>query len=263
MVDAGRHYLQKQGKSTGVPVEELIDTAITSLGLEDISEFDPKQKIIEYQVKDVKGPLVSLDLRDFANELSSDSPAPGGGSTSALAGALASSLASMVASLTFGKPEYRQNWKKMEELAVKAQALKGDLLNAIDLDSEAFNAMMSAFAMKKKTDEQKRARDHAIQEATQNACLVPLDVMKKSLESLKLISILPEEGNQNAVSDAGVASLMALSAIEGAGLNVRINLSSIEDDTFVNQMKSEVDSLCKTARDLQHEIMEKVNQIIK
>ena len=262
MLDAGRHYLLKQGKSPGVPEEELIQMAITSLGLTDIAEFDPQKKIIEYQVKDIKGPLVKMDLRDFANELSIDSPAPGGGSVSALAGALASGLASMVANLTIGKKEFNQVWEEMKETAVKAQALKDELLLAVDRDTEVFNTIMAAFSMRKKTDDQKAERNHAIQEATKSACLVPLDVMKKSIEVLKLSHIVAEKGNENAISDAGVSALLALSAVEGAGLNVRINLRSLEDEAFVSKMKLEVNSLTLKARQLQAEIIDIVNSKI-
>jgi len=263
MLAAGRHYLIKQGKSPGVPDEDLIQMAITSLGLQDISEFDPQKKIIEYQVQEVKGPLVKMDLRAFANELSTDSPAPGGGSVAAVAGALASALTAMVANLTFGKKEYEQHWESMKEIAVKAQALKDELLIAVDRDTEAFNNLMNAFGMKKKTEAEKAARHHAIQEATKHACLVPLEVMKKSIEALQLAAILPEKGNTNAMSDAGVAALMALASVEGAALNVNINLRSIDDDSFIKRMKSEVESLSTAARELQQKIIEQVNHIIK
>ncbi len=262
ILDAGIYYLKKQGKSTGVPEEELIDIAIKSLGLSDISEFDPKQKIIEYQVRDIKGPLVKLDLRDFANELSADSPAPGGGTVSALAGALGSGLASMVSNLTIGKKDYANVRTEMENLAVTAQKLKDDLLQAVDQDTEAFNNIMAAFAMKKKTDVQKLARNNAIQEATKQACHVPLNVMKKSLDVLKIAAILPEKGNVNAVSDAGVCALMAMAGIEGAGLNVKINLRSIEDINFVTNIKSEVDSIISEAKQLHARILNMVVQKI-
>lgn len=262
MIEAGRHYLLKQGKSPGVPEEELIRMAITSMGLEDVSEFDPQKKIIEYQFKQLKGPLVKKDLRDFVNELSIDSPAPGGGSVAALAGALASGLASMVANLTIGKKEYSQVRDEMKEVAVNAQALKDELLLAVDRDTEAFNSIMDAFSLPKKTDQQKTEREFAIQEATQNACLVPLEVMKKSIEALKLADIVAEKGNENAISDAGVAALMAVSAIEGADLNVRINSASLDDETFVKKMKSEITSLISEAKQLQSKILETVNQKI-
>jgi len=262
MLDAGRHYLLKQGKSPGIPEEELIEIAVQSLGLNDIAEFDPAKKIIEYQVKNIKGPLVKMDLRDFTNELSGESPAPGGGSVSALAGALASGLASMVANLTIGKKGYDDVKDAMINAAVKAQSLKDELLQAVDRDTDAFNGIMNAFALPKKTDEQKTERDRAIQEATKNACLVPLEVMEKSLEVLHLSRLVAENGNENAVSDAGVSALLALSSVEGAGLNVRINLKSLEDQDFIAKLKEQVHSLVSEAKKIQSEIQTIVDQKI-
>ena len=263
MLDAGRHYLLKQGKSPGVPEEDLIEAAAISMGLRDLTEFDAQKKIIEYQVRETKGPLVKMDLRDFANELSSDSPAPGGGSVAALAGALGSALTSMVANLTVGKKEYQSSWEEMKQVAVKSQDLKDELLRTVDRDTEAFNDLMAAYGMKKKTDEQKTARDEAIEQATKNACLVPLDVMKNSIKVLELAKIVAERGNENAASDAGVASLMARSAVEGAGLNVKINLPGIKDSDFVKKEKNEVETLIAEAKEFQQTILEIVNNKIE
>ncbi len=263
IIEAGRHYLVKQGKSPGVPEEELIHTAIISMGLNDVAKFDPGKKIIEYQIAELKGPLVRMDLREFANELSKDSPAPGGGSVSALAGALAAGLSSMVANLTFGKKEYQTVREEMRELAVNAQELKDDLLRYVDRDTEAFNAVMAAFALPKKTDEQKVARDRAVQEATRKASVVPLDVMKKSLAVIRLASIVAEKGNENAVSDAGVAALMGLSAVKGAGYNVLINLRTLVDDAFIGHMESEAMTLISEAEAVASRIEEMIHARIK
>ena len=263
MLDAGRYYLSKQDKSAGVPEEELIKAAIVSMGLNDLTEFDPQKKIIEYQVQELKGPLVKMDLRDFANELSSDSPAPGGGSVAALAGALGSALTSMVANLTVGKKEYQKNRGEMKDVAVDAQKFKDALLRAIDRDTDAFNNLMNAFRLPKKTDEQIVKKEQAIEAATKEACLVPLDVMKNSLEVLKLAQVVAERGNENAASDAGVASLMARSAVEGAGLNVKINLPGINDAEFVEKMKTEVKNLIAEANNLQNKIIEAVDHKIE
>jgi len=262
MLDAGRHYLLKQGKSPGVPEEELIEIAIVSMGMRDLTDFDSQKKIIEYQVRELKGPLVKMDLRDFANELSTDSPAPGGGSVAALAGALGSALTSMVANLTIGKKEYQDNWDAMKDVAVEAQRLKNELLRSIDQDTDAFNNLMNAFRLPKKTDAQIAEKERAIKEATKEACLVPLDVMKNSLEVLKLTQVVAERGNENAASDAGVASLMARSAVEGAGLNVKINLPGIKDSEFIETMKSKVKDLIAEANHLQSKIIEMVNRKI-
>ena len=263
MLDAGRYYLLKQGKSPGVPEEEVIETAIMSMGLRDVAEFDPGKKIIEYQVRDVKGPLVKKDLRDFANELSSESPAPGGGSVAALAGALGAALASMVANLTVGKKSYEESWDEMKDVAVNTQRLKDELLRAVDRDTEAFNSLMNAFALPKKTEDQISERDTAIEQATKNACLVPLEVMKSSLEVLQWAKIVANKGNANAASDAGVAALMALTAVQGAGMNVKINLPGIKDEAFFDRMKNEVKMIISNATRLQREIVETVNQKIE
>ncbi len=262
MLDAGRHYLLKQGKSPGLPEEQLIETAIVSMGMRDLTDFDPQKKIIEYQVRELKGPLVKMDLRDFANELSTDSPAPGGGSVAALAGALGSALTSMVANLTIGKNEYKESWEEMKNVAIETQRLKDELLRLIDRDTHAFNMVMNASRLPKKTSEQIAERDRAVEAATQQACLVPLDVMKSSIEVLKLARIVADKGNENAASDAGVASLMARSAVEGAGLNVQINLPGIKDSDFIEKMKTAVRDSITEAYQLQSKIIEIVHQKI-
>lgn len=262
MLEAGRYYLLKQGKSPGVSEEELIETAIVSLGLRDLTEFDPQKKIIEYQVRELKGPLVRKDLRDFANAVASDSPAPGGGSVSALAGALGAALTAMVANLTVGKKDYDAFWEEMKTVAIHAQQVKDELLRAVDRDTEAFNQVMAAFALPKKSAEQIAQREQAVEQATKNACLVPLEVMKNALEILKLARIVAESGNVNAASDAGVAALAALTAVQGAGLNVKINLPGIKDRVFASQMMDEVKRISDEATALQQQILEIVHSKI-
>lgn len=258
MLDAGEHYLRKQGKSPGVPQEELIDIAIKSLGLKDVAAFDPREKIIEYRVAESKGPLVRMDLRDFANELSGDSPAPGGGSVSALAGALCSALASMVANLTVNKTGYEQQRDSMIDVAIRAQRLKDELLKSIDSDTDAFNRLMNAFRLPKKSEQEIEHRNEAIEEATKQAILVPLDVMKSSLDALELVKKIAEFGNKNAVSDAGVAALMGLSSVRGAGLNVEINLPPVKDESFKERVTDEMNSLIQQALALHDEILDTV-----
>jgi glutamate formiminotransferase/formiminotetrahydrofolate cyclodeaminase len=254
MLMAGRHYLKKQGKSPGVPEEELIDIAVKSLGLEDVSPFDPEKKIIEYQFKEVEDPLIDKNLRQFANELSIDSPAPGGGSTAALCGALSSALTSMVSNLTVGKKEYESVQGKVIELAMAAQDLKDEFLRAVDLDTVAFNKVMDTFRMKKKTEEQKKERDAAIQEATKEATLVPLDVLEKSIKALELAKEIATHGNKNSISDAGVAGLTAQTAAEGAYYNVIINLPDIQDEKFTAETKTKAESLKANAIKISDEI---------
>lgn len=254
MLMAGRHYLKKQGKSPGVPEEELIDIAVKSLGLEDVAPFDPKKKIIEYQFQEVKDPLIEKNLREFANELSMDSPAPGGGSTAALCGALSSSLTSMVSNLTAGKKEYEGVREKAMELAMAAQMLKDEFLRAVDLDTAAFNRVMEAFRMKKKTEEQKKQRAEAIQNATKEATLVPMDVLEKSLMALALAKEIAIHGNKNSISDAGVAGLTGRTAAEGAYYNVIINLPAIQDDEFKAEIKAKATRLKNDALKISDEI---------
>jgi glutamate formiminotransferase/formiminotetrahydrofolate cyclodeaminase len=253
MLMAGRHYLKKQGKTTGVPEKELVRIAIQSMGLEDITPFDPKKKIIEYQFADA-GPLVSMRMNEFADELSTDSPAPGGGSASSVAGALAASLASMVATLTHGKKGYEDAWDDMEAVGVKAQELKDKLLGLMDDDTEAFNAAMGAMRMKRKTDEQKKAREAAIQEATKNATMIPMEILNTAVDVLELAKETGLKGNKNSVSDAGVAGALARAAAIGALYNVRINLPSITDVSFVRKMMDQGAELMEKAENLAEEV---------
>jgi glutamate formiminotransferase/formiminotetrahydrofolate cyclodeaminase len=252
MLMAGRHYLKKQGKTTGVPEKELVRIAIQSMGLEDITPFDPKKKIIEYQFAE-QGPLVGMKIDEFVDELSTDSPAPGGGSASSVAGALAASLASMVATLTHGKKDYEDVWDDMEEAGVKSQKLKDKLLGLMDDDTRAFNAVMGAMRMKRKTDEQKKAREAAIQEATKNATMIPMEILKTAVEVLELSKETALKGNKNSVSDAGVSGALAKAAAVGALYNVRINLPSITDRQFVQNMTDEGKNLLERAEKLANE----------
>lgn len=251
---AGRYYLDKQDKSFGVPDEILIETASKSLGLSDVSPFDPGKKIIEYQFKEVDNSLIDMNLRQFSNELSSDSPAPGGGSTAALAGALSASLSSMVSNLTVGKKDYADVQDEVKDLAVQGQVLKDELLRAVDLDTVAFNNVMAAMKMKKKTEEQKRERHEAIQGTTKEATLVPLGVLEKCIKALELAKKIAVTGNKNSISDVGVAGLMARAAAEGAYYNVIINLPDIEDSVLRSKLKKDSEILRKKALHLEDSI---------
>jgi len=263
MLMAGRHYLKKQGKNPGIPEEELIRTAAISLGLNDVAPFDPAKKIIEYQFKEVENSLLDLNLREFANELSIDSPAPGGGSTAALSGALSASLSSMVSNLTTGKKDYEDVQKDVIKIAMTAQVLKDEFLRAVDLDTLAFNKVMDAMKMAKKTNEQKKERDKAIEEASKEATLVPLGVLEKSIEALKLAKEIALKGNKNSLSDAGVAGLAAQAAAEGAYYNVKINLPGLEDARFKSKIKKQATTLVKKAVELGQEIREIVEKELK
>ncbi len=244
---AGRYYLEKQAKSPGLPEEELIRTAVISLGLNDVAPFDPKKKIIESQFEEEGNSLLKLSLREFANELSMDSPAPGGGSTAALCGALSAALSSMVSNLTVGKKGYEKVQRDVKRIAIKAQILKDEFLNAVDLDTKAFNKVMEAFRLPTSTEEQQKEKDQAVEEATKEATLVPFTVLEKSVEALMLAEEAALKGNKNSVSDAGVAGLAAQAAAEGAYYNVKINLPNIQDKEFITKIKKQANSLKKNA----------------
>jgi len=260
---AGRHYLSKQGKSPGVPEEELIKTAVSSLGLDDVAPFDPQKKIIEYQFKDVESSLLDFNLREFTNELSVDSPAPGGGSTAALCGALSASLSSMVSNLTVGKKEYENVQKDVKELAVNAQSLKDEFLRDVDLDTLAFNKLMEAYRLPKKTEELKKERAQAVEEALKEATLVPFGVLEKSIEALNLAREIALKGNKNSLSDAGVAGLTAQAAAEGAYYNIKINLPNLQDNEFKSKIKKQAASLKKKAVKLGDELREIIEKELK
>jgi glutamate formiminotransferase/formiminotetrahydrofolate cyclodeaminase len=240
---AGRHYLEKQGKTPGVPEEEIIRMAVLSLGLNDVSKFDPDKKIIERQFKEAGKTLVSLDLQAFVDEVSMDSPAPGGGSVAALCGALSAALSSMVANLTYGKKGYEESGEDMKRIAVRAQELKDKLLRAVDLDARAFNKVMEAFRLPKGTEEQSRERETAIEDASKGATLVPLGVLTAASELIELAEAVARKGNRSSASDAGVAGLTAQAAGEGAYYNVRINLPGIKDERFKARTAKQAEAL--------------------
>jgi glutamate formiminotransferase/formiminotetrahydrofolate cyclodeaminase len=235
MLMAGRHYLSRQGRCTGVPEADLVSSAVTSLGLSDVAPFDPQKKIIEYRVAP-KAALLKL-LKDlsvaaFVDELSRESPAPGGGSVAALCAALSVALTSMVANLTFGKKGFEATWPLMNDLAGQAQKLKAEFIAAIDDDTAAFNRIGEARKLPKDTDENRRLRDQAIEQANKDATMVPLLVLEKTVEAIEIAEIVAAKGNPNTLSDAGVAGLTARSAADGALYNVLINLQSLSDQTF-------------------------------
>jgi glutamate formiminotransferase/formiminotetrahydrofolate cyclodeaminase len=229
MLAAGRHYLQQAGQSAGIPRKLIIETAIQSMGLREIAPFDPMEKIIEYQAGLTDGPLVSMTGREFVDELSTDSPAPGGGSVAALCAAQAAALVAMVANLTVGKKKYAAVDERVKEIAVTAQAAKDRFLAAIDDDTAAFNAVLDCFRLPRNSDEQKQTRERAIAAATRRATEVPLTVLEQLPEVLALAAEIAEIGNENSLSDAGVAALTGLAGAEGAYYNVLINLASLRD----------------------------------
>ncbi len=247
LLDAGRHYLERQGKTAGVPEARIIETAIQSLGLDDLKPFDPSQRVIEYQVGREE-PLVSMTLREFADETSTDSPAPGGGSVAAIHGSLAAALAGMVAALTHGKKGHEADREEMDRIAREAQEHKDAFLKAIDEDTAAFNQLMDAGRLPKQTAEQKTARGVAMEAANRHATQVPLGVLRRCSSLLPLILAAGERGNPNSLSDAGVAGLSALAAAEGAYFNVRINLPGITEEPIRTEMREQADGLVEKVR---------------
>jgi glutamate formiminotransferase/formiminotetrahydrofolate cyclodeaminase len=230
LLDAGRHYLRKQKWSEGASEEELIDVAIRSMGLSELKPFDPKEKIIELKMEsDAKKSLVKMDLRQFCNETLSDSPAPGGGSVAALMGALGVSLGGMVANLSAGKRRWEDKLQYFSDWAVKAQQLKDELLFLVDEDTAAFNKVMAAFGLPKESAEEKTARSAAIQAANKYAAEIPLRVMETASRGYKLLGEMAAKGNPASISDVGVGLLAVRACVEGAAMNVRINLSGLKD----------------------------------
>lgn len=237
MLDAGKYFLNKQRLSSGVSDAELIHIAVKSMGLDELAPFNPQERIIEYVLNDSKAnPLINMKLNAFADETASESPAPGGGSISAYAGALGISLATMVANLSASKKGWEERWREFSDWAEKGQAIKNQLLNLVDEDTKAFNKIMEAFSLPKTTDVEKAERKNAIQAATKFAIEIPFKVMQLSYESMAIIKAMAENGNPNSVSDAGVGALCARAAVMGAFLNVKINAAGYDDKSFVNDV---------------------------
>lgn len=260
LLDAGKYFLKKQQRSTGVSEKELIKIAVKSMGLDELSPFKPEERIIEYQLRDkFDSKLVNMTLLEFADETASESPAPGGGSIAAYLGSLGASLATMVANLSSHKKGWDDRWEEFSNYAEKGQYFKDELNKLVDLDTKAFNKIMTAFGLPKATDEEKKIRTQAINDATKFAIEVPFKVMNLSHDSMQLIKAMAEIGNPNSVSDAGVAALCARSAVMGAYMNVRINCSGYEDKTFVSKMIDEGKKIEQSAINLESEIITIVN----
>jgi glutamate formiminotransferase/formiminotetrahydrofolate cyclodeaminase len=263
MLDAGKYFLLKQQRSVGVSEKELIKIAIKSMGLSELAPFNPDERIIEYLLKDkASSKLASMTLIDFADETASESPAPGGGSISAYLGALGASLATMVANLSSHKKGWDNRWEEFSNWAEKGQQYKDELIRLVDLDTAAFNKIMEGFSLPKSTDEEKAARDKAIQEATKYAIEIPFRVMETAFKSLSVIKEMAETGNPNSVTDAGVAALCARSAVIGAFMNVKINASGYKDKAYTEKIIADGNELQQKAIELEEEIIVLVNSKI-
>ena len=263
MTDAGRYFLEQQRRSTGVSERELIKIAVKSMGLDDLTPFDPDKKIIEYRLDHYdERPLADMTLTHFANETASESPAPGGGSIAAYLGTLGASLATMVANLSSHKRGWDDRWQEYSNWAAEGQLLKDELLRAVDADTEAFNNIMAAFRMPKGSDEEKTLRKQAIQDATKGAIEVPMHVMELSLSSFVLIKAMAETGLPSSVSDAGVAALCARAAVIGAYLNVKINAGGLTDTEYRDRVLKRGQKMVKRAKKVEKEVLGIVHGVI-
>jgi glutamate formiminotransferase/formiminotetrahydrofolate cyclodeaminase len=244
MLEAGRYFLQKQKRSVGVSEQELIHIAVKSLGLDELAPFDADKKIIEYKLRNAANEkLIGMNLRAFADETASESPAPGGGSISAYVGSLGVALGTMVANLSAGKRGWEDQISDFSQWAVKGQQIKDTLLKSVDEDTRAFNEIMNAFGLPKSNDSEKQARTEAIENATKYACLVPYKVMQTSYESLDMLGVMIEKGNQNSVTDAGVGVLCVKTAVRGAYFNVLVNAKGLKDKAWADKMIADAKTL--------------------
>lgn len=262
VIEAAKHFLRKQQRSLGIPETELIKIAVKSMGLDDLKPFDPSEKIIEYMLDSGskgKKRLVDLTCKAFADETSSESPAPGGGSIAAYAGALGAALATMVANLSAHKAGWDERWEYFSNVAEKGRVIMDNLLSLVDEDTEAFNRIMAVFAMPKNTPEEKEARSHALEAATLNATLVPLRTMKEASAIFPIAAEMASEGNPASVSDAGVGVLAAICAVKGAFLNVKINASGLKDRTKAEEILRDATAIVRNAEKQETDIMAVVN----
>jgi glutamate formiminotransferase/formiminotetrahydrofolate cyclodeaminase len=261
LVDAGRYFLRKQKWSEGASEEELIDIAVRSMGLSELKPFDPREKIIEFKMESAasKKSLLKMDLRQFCNETLSDSPAPGGGSVAALMGALGASLGGMVANLSAGKRSWDDKLKYFSDWAVKAQQLKDELLFLVDEDTAAFNKVMDAFALPKDSAEEKAARTDAIQAASKYAAEIPLRVTETAFKAYQLLAEMAEQGNPASISDVGVGLLAVRACIDGAAMNVRINLASLRDEKLRSALQEKVRKISADSENR----FKKINQVVE
>lgn len=257
MIDAGKYFLRKQNRSVGISEKEIIKIAVKSLGLDDLYEFKPEEKIIEYKLAadEKKKKLVDMTLTDFTDETASESPAPGGGSVSAYMGAMGVALGTMVANLSSHKRGWDDRWEEFSEWAEKGMQYQNELVRLVDEDTDAFNKIMDAFGLPKKTEEEKEIRKQAIQDATKNAIMIPFKVMEVSYKALELIKAMAEVGNPNSVSDAGVGALAIRSCVKGAFLNVKINSGDLEDKDFVQTVSVKGVEIEQKTEELEKEIL--------
>jgi glutamate formiminotransferase / formiminotetrahydrofolate cyclodeaminase len=264
MLDAGKYFLQKQKRSTGISDKEIIKIAVKSLGLDELSPFDPQKKIIEYVIDENSGnKLIDLTLTQFKDETASESPAPGGGSISAYVGSMGAALGTMVANLSAHKRGWDDRWEEFSNWAEKGKYYHSALLNCVDEDTDAFNQIMAAFGLPKSSEQEKTERKNAIQAATKNAIEIPLKVMQLAHDSLEVMKAMAEIGNPNSVSDAGVGALCARTAVEGAYLNVKINAAGFSDTNYLEEVLSRAEELANSSKEREIAILKIVHEKIE
>ena len=260
LIDAGKYFLVKQKRSLAIPEKDIIHIAVKSLGLDELSKFNPNERIIEYLIEANNNPLAKMTIEDFANETSSESPAPGGGSIAAYCGVLGSALATMVANLSAHKRGWDERWEFFSKWGEKGIMYQNKLLELVDKDTHAFNQIMNAYALPKDNNNQIALRNKEIQNATKNAINVPFEIMKTSFESIEVIMMMAEEGNPNSISDAGVAMYCARAAIMGAFLNVKINCKDLDDKKYVKKILSSCKKLIDQTDVLEKNVIDVVNK---
>ena len=260
LIDAGKYFLVKQKRSLAIPEKDIIHIAVKSLGLDELSKFNPNERIIEYLIEANNNPLAKMTIEDFANETSSESPAPGGGSIAAYCGVLGSALATMVANLSAHKRGWDERWEFFSKWGEKGIMYQNKLLELVDKDTHAFNQIMNAYALPKDNKNQIALRNKEIQNATKNAINVPFEIMKTSFESIEVIMMMAEEGNPNSISDAGVAMYCARAAIMGAFLNVKINCKDLDDKKYVKKILSSCKKLIDQTDVLEKNVIDIVNK---
>ena len=264
LIEAGKYFLRKQNRSVGIPKEDILKIAVKSMGLDDLRPFRPQEKVVEYLLDagQTEQQLTDLTVKGFADETARESPAPGGGSVSAYMGAMGAALGTMVANLSSHKPGWDERWEEFSQWAEKGMAIEQELLRLVNEDTAAFNKIMAAFGMPKATEEDKRLRSQAIQEATRFAAEVPLQTMRASMKVFALCRAMAEQGNPNSVSDAGVGALAARAAVMGAGLNVKINATSLKDKALAERLAEEAETLVRQAKAEEQAIIDLVEKVI-
>lgn len=264
LIEAADYFLRKQERSLGIPESEKVKIAVKSLGLNDLTPFNPRVKVIEYLIeREDEHPLVRMSLAEFANETAKETPAPGGGSISAYCGAMGISLGMMVANLSAHKRGWDDKWQVFSDWAERGLTLQSELLALVDEDTAAFNRIMEAYGLPKGNDEEKRERKAAIQAATRFAIEVPLKVAETALKSLEVIKAMATDGNPNSVTDAGVGALCARTAVLGAVMNMRINAVDLDDKDWASKTLKRGDELEERAEATEREIRDIVAQLLK